>query len=100
MIRLTMLVQTILALLATASSVPAQQGDKKGETQALRVPREKIPPAPPLTPEQALKTFKVQPGFGVELAASEPMIENPIVLQFDPDGRAWVVELRSYMQNP
>jgi len=78
----------------------AQQGDKKGEVQASRIPKEKIPPAPPLAPDEALKQFKVQPGFKVELVASEPMIQVPTVLQFDPDGRLWVVEMRGFMATP
>jgi len=78
----------------------AQQGDKKGEVQAARIPKERIPPAPPLPPDEALKSFQVQPGFRVELFASEPMVESPTVMQFDPDGRLWVVEMRGFMPNP
>lgn len=77
----------------------AQQGDKSGEVQAPRIPKEKIPPAPPLPPTEALKRFKLPPGFRIELAASEPMVEVPTVIQFDPDGRLWVVEMRGYMPN-
>jgi mono/diheme cytochrome c family protein/glucose/arabinose dehydrogenase len=77
-----------------------QQGDKKGEVQASRIPKENIPPAPPLPPEDALRQFKVAPGFRVELVASEPMVEVPVVVQFDPDGRLWVIEMRGFMPNP
>jgi mono/diheme cytochrome c family protein/glucose/arabinose dehydrogenase len=56
-----------------------------------------IPPAPVLTPEEELKTFTVPPGFKVSLVAAEPMVEEPIALTFDPDGRIYVVELRAYM---
>lgn len=89
-----------LVLTLPAPSVRAQSGDKKGEVQAPRVPREKIPPAPPLTPEQALKTFQIQPGFHIELVASEPMVRVPIAMQFDPDGRIWVLEMPEFMINP
>lgn len=58
---------------------------------------EHIPPAPIQTPEQELKSFKVPAGFHVELVAAEPMVEEPIALTFDPDGRIYVVELRAYM---
>jgi hypothetical protein len=77
----------------------AQNGDKKGELQSSRVPKEKIPPSPPRAPANALKAFRVQPGFRVELVASEPMVEVPTVIQFDPDGRLWVVEMRGFMPN-
>ncbi len=75
----------------------AQQGDKKGEVQASRIPKEKIPPSPPLSPVEALKQFKIQPGYQIELVASEPMIQVPTILQFDPAGRLWVVEMRNFM---
>jgi mono/diheme cytochrome c family protein/glucose/arabinose dehydrogenase len=58
-----------------------------------------IPPATVLTPEEMLKTFKVPPGFHVELVACEPMITTPVAMQFDEDGRLWVVEMNGYMPN-
>ena len=88
-----------LSILCMAFAAHAQRGDKKGEAQVARVPREKIPPSPPLSPDAALKSFKVQPGFRVELFAAEPMVEVPVVAQFDADGRLWVVEMRAFMPN-
>lgn len=44
-----------------------------------------------------MKTFKVAPGFRVELVASEPLIGDPVAMAIGPDGRMWVVEMRSYM---
>jgi mono/diheme cytochrome c family protein/glucose/arabinose dehydrogenase len=56
-------------------------------------------PAPVLSPEDEMKTFILQPGYHVELVASEPMIEEPIAIDFDASGRLWVIELLSYMQD-
>jgi mono/diheme cytochrome c family protein/glucose/arabinose dehydrogenase len=39
-------------------------------------------------------------GYRMELVASEPMVEVPIIAQFDPEGRLWVVEMRSFMPTP
>src|SRR5690606_10758167 len=58
-----------------------------------------IPPAPALTPEEEAKTFKIAPGFRVELIASEPLIHDPISMAFGPDGRLWVVEMSGYMRD-
>lgn len=58
-----------------------------------------VPPATVLTPEEMLKTFAVAPGFRVELVASEPMISTPVAMQWDEDGRLWVVEMNGYMRN-
>src|SRR5258708_7051734 len=59
-------------------------------------------PAPgegPLTPEQELASFKVAPGFKVELVAAEPLVDHPVAIDVDPDGRLWVVEMPSYMKD-
>ncbi|HVE40924.1 MAG TPA: hypothetical protein VNM14_13605 [Planctomycetota bacterium] len=84
----------MLALLLLAF---LQAGDKKGETQPPLPTTIKIPPAPVLPPEEAIKTIKIAPGFRLELVASEPLIHEPVCMAFDPDGRLWVVEMRSYM---
>lgn len=44
-------------------------------------------------------SFDIAPGFRVELVASEPLVESPITLNFDEDGRLWVVELVTYMND-
>src|SRR5437867_12310071 len=90
-----------LALMTLCVGLLAQARieDDKGQTQAARIAKEKIPPAPPLTPAEALKRFRASPGLRVELVASEPMVEEPIVLQFDAHGRLWVVEMRGFMPN-
>ncbi len=57
------------------------------------------PPPPVLTPQEAMKRFKIAPGFKVELVASEPMIEAPIALSWDDQGRLYVCEMRGYMHD-
>jgi glucose/arabinose dehydrogenase len=54
-------------------------------------------PAPVLRPRAALAAIEVQPGFTVQLACREPMVQAPVAAQFDEDGRLWVVEMRTYM---
>ena len=93
------LINPILLFVALATPAFAQKGDKAGEVQKLLVPKELIPPAPVLAPEQALKSFKVQPGFHVEIVAAEPLINDPIALNFDPDGRIWAIEYTGFMPN-
>lgn len=43
--------------------------------------------------------FILEKGFQIELIASEPLIEAPVALEFDPAGRIWVVEMPGYMPN-
>jgi mono/diheme cytochrome c family protein/glucose/arabinose dehydrogenase len=53
--------------------------------------------SPSLSPEAAMKTFQLPPGYHAELVASEPMVQDPVVIDWDPDGRLWVVEMPGYM---
>ncbi|WP_118195885.1 DUF7133 domain-containing protein [Albibacterium indicum] len=53
--------------------------------------------APPLSPGDALRAMVVEDGFDVMLVASEPLINSPIAMTFDNDGRAWVLEMTSFM---
>ncbi len=55
------------------------------------------PPSPVLAPRDAMDTTKLADGFQLALAASEPLIEDPIAMAFDAQGRLFVVELRSFM---
>jgi mono/diheme cytochrome c family protein/glucose/arabinose dehydrogenase len=58
-----------------------------------------IPAAPALSPQEEMKTFKVAPGYRIELVASEPLVHDPVAMCFDPFGRIWVCEMRGYMPN-
>ncbi|MEP6670017.1 MAG: PVC-type heme-binding CxxCH protein [Chthoniobacter sp.] len=49
-----------------------------------------------LTPEEELKTFKVESPLRVELVAAEPQIESPCAMAFDDQGRIFVAENRGY----
>ena len=50
-----------------------------------------------LSPEEEMKTFSMPPGYRVELVAAEPMIESPILIDFDADGRLWVIEMPAFL---
>ncbi|GAB4044153.1 DUF7133 domain-containing protein [Spirosoma litoris] len=54
-------------------------------------------PSPVKTPAEEQATFQLEPGLSIQLVASEPMIQDPVVINFDEDGRLWVVEMRGFM---
>lgn len=56
-------------------------------------------PSPPNSPGQEHSTFRLVQGLRIELVASEPMIEDPVAMTFDEDGRLWVVEMRGFMMD-
>ena len=97
------------AALVSAQAIPAERPRvrpasaltgwadwEKGEELLKRI---KVPPAPVLSAEEEMKTFKVAPGYRVELVAAEPLVHNPIFFEFEPDGRLWVVEYQGYMRD-
>lgn len=49
-----------------------------------------------LSPVEALASFQVEPGFKVELLASEPLIASPVDMEIDEYGRMYVVEMPGY----
>src|SRR5262245_40774340 len=53
----------------------------------------------PLAPAEALTTFYLPPGYSVELVASEPLVRDPVAIDWDPEGRLWVVEMSGYMRD-
>jgi mono/diheme cytochrome c family protein/glucose/arabinose dehydrogenase len=56
-------------------------------------------PTPYLSPEDEAKTFRLPEGYRLELVLSEPVIKEPVVSVFDGNGRMFVAEMRTYMQD-
>jgi len=54
-------------------------------------------PSAAKTPDEELSTFQLSQGLKIQLVACEPMVQDPVVITFDPDGRLWVVEMRGFM---
>lgn len=95
--RTEQLVSALALALATQGAALGQNGDREGEEQPPLPPDLVVPPAPALTPAEALATFALHPGFRIELVAAEPLVEDPVQIVFDERGRLWVVEMRGYM---
>lgn len=52
-----------------------------------------------LSPEESLKKFYYPKGFNIELVASEPMVYEPVAIAWDGDGKMYVAQMNTYMQN-
>jgi putative membrane-bound dehydrogenase-like protein len=70
----------ILGTLLTAAGLAAERG--------------------PLSPEEAVRSFQVDPGLVVEIVATEPVVGDPVALAFDERGRMIVAENRGYPIGP
>lgn len=54
----------------------------------------------PLSPAEALLSFEIAEGFGLELAVAEPNVADPIAIAFDEKGRLYIAEMRGYPFDP
>ncbi len=71
-----------------AEPVPARDGYKA-----------ELPRIPATEPQNALATFKVAPGFRMDQAAAEPLVNSPVAMAFDENSRLFVAEMRGYSEN-
>ncbi len=71
----------VAAACITTSTSPAQSGAG----------------TPALDPAAALGTVHLLPGYRLELVAAEPLIQDPVLIDWDADGRLWAVEMPGYM---
>jgi len=85
MTRLTSLL--LLAALVLSRSIGAAAEDPF---------KSNVRPTPWLSPEQERQTFRLPPGFEIQLFASEPDILKPMNMAFDDDGRLWVSNSQEY----
>ncbi len=60
---------------------------------------DKDPPTSPLSPNESLKKIQLPPGFRAELVANEPMVQEPVAITWDANGRMYVAEMNTYMKD-
>jgi putative membrane-bound dehydrogenase-like protein len=87
--RFKLLLSAVCSLILTIANASAL--GQAGDDLARELPRIK-----PLAPEAALKAFKLHSGFRLEMVAAEPLVNDPVSVCYDADGRLYVVEMRGY----
>ncbi|MEZ5326070.1 MAG: discoidin domain-containing protein [Verrucomicrobiales bacterium] len=83
--RINLLVTCLALTIGIAAATPFDQAlyDEKARTYS---------------PEESMAMMELQEGYRVELVAAEPMVDEPAAIAFDGDGKLYVAELNSYMQ--
>lgn len=56
-------------------------------------------PARAVSPQEAAQQFELPPGYHLQVVLSEPDIAEPVMVAFDGNGRMYVAEMRTYMNN-
>lgn len=77
----------VLAILVTHVQSLLQVEESKSDTPRTTAA---------LTPNEEKSTFRLPPGFRIELAACEPNIVDPVAIAFDEVGRMYVAEMPGY----
>ncbi|HTV00623.1 MAG TPA: c-type cytochrome [Luteitalea sp.] len=86
----------LLLLLALRPGVSAQPGS----LPVWRPGVQKVDDASPaLSPAEEQKRFFLALGYRIELVAAEPLVQDPISIDWDPSGRLWVVEIPGFMRD-
>ena len=67
-----------------------------GKKRMTREELLRVPGPAPMSPEESLKTMRVKPGYEIKLLANEPLVQDPVFIDWDEKGRAWVVEMGDY----
>jgi putative membrane-bound dehydrogenase-like protein len=63
---------------------------------ALLARLRKVPGPAPKSPQESLAALRLKPGFTATLVASEPLVQDPVYVDWDARGRMWVVEMGDY----
>src|SRR5207253_1380590 len=82
-----------------ANRASAQASPSLTNASELLAQQTNSPSTPYLTPEEEVKTFDLKPGYSMQLVVSDPIIKEPVVAVFDGNGKMYVAEMRSYMQD-
>jgi putative membrane-bound dehydrogenase-like protein len=56
----------------------------------------KVPGPAPKSPQESLKALKLKAGYEAMLVAHEPLVQDPVFIDWDAKGRMWVVEMGDY----
>jgi putative membrane-bound dehydrogenase-like protein len=54
---------------------------------------------PPRNPEESMSLMSTHPEFRIELVAAEPLVTDPVAIDFGIDGRLWVAEMPDYSRS-
>lgn len=91
--------EVLLVAVLLAGYTPAQNTDAEAAPAVVARDPAKVASVRPLEPAAAIAAIELPAGYHLELVASEPMIHEPSLLAFDGNGRIYVAEMRTYMQD-
>lgn len=85
---------------STEATPPAQSSEAQGEAEARAFVQNAEAKSLGVPALEAAKQFELPPGYSLQVVLSEPDIAEPVMIAFDGNGRMYVAEMRTYMNNP
>ena len=85
--------EPVAAPVAAAANPPSPDDLLKQDFKA------NLPRVAPTEPGDVMKDFTVAPGFKLEQVAAEPLVNSPVAMEWDENGRLFVCEMRGYSEN-
>jgi glucose/arabinose dehydrogenase len=82
----TIVVALLASIVLCSAAFPAEPDAKPSP----------FPRTPPTEPADAEKTFQTLFGFQMQLLAAEPLVTDPVAIEYDENGLAYVVEMSDY----
>lgn len=86
-------------LLIVVSSIlltPLAAAEDQAKEPTIAELAAKLPKIPPRAPDKSMSEMRLAGGFTVSLVTAEPLVRDPVAIDFDESGRMYVVELPSY----
>uniref|UniRef100_UPI003340FAA1 DUF7133 domain-containing protein n=1 Tax=Parapedobacter defluvii TaxID=2045106 RepID=UPI003340FAA1 len=88
----------VLLILAVGSACQRTSNALKRDVNG-KIIVDTLPSPTYLSPEESMERIYLQPGYRLELVVSEPMIHEPVAIAWDGNGRMFVAEMNTYMQD-
>jgi len=86
----------LFAILMSAAVFGADPKAPSKADKPKAVPSEAPEGSRPLSPAESLKHFQISDDLEIEQVLAEPIVAQPVFLNFDERGRMWVVQYRQY----
>ncbi|WP_437231103.1 PVC-type heme-binding CxxCH protein [Planctomicrobium sp. SH661] len=76
--------------------MPLPEAVTDSELSSSSAADESTAPVPALSPEMSRNAWSVRPGYRIEVAANEPLVRDPVAIDWGLDGKLWVAEMADY----
>lgn len=77
---------------------PTRRGTQSTAAVEHEIQRQ-LPKLDLLSAKESAAAVELPPGYALEVVVSEPQVEEPVMVAWDGNGRMYVAEMRSFMQN-